>query len=230
IEGNVTYSAMAPPANVANYIYNKAKRNFRPLYSIARVPVVRPDGSIFDTPGYDAMTRLLYMPSPRFEQLKLPDAPTQDDAHTAANYVWRFFQDFPFEDEASRANMLALILTSVIRPAIVGCVPLALIDAPQPGSGKGLLAKVVALIATGKTAGMATLVPTDEEMRKKITSILVESRPLVCFDNVASMIYHDSLAAVLTADTWSDRLLGANKHLSIPNRATWMATGNNIQL
>ena len=37
IEGKPTFSAVAPPANVANYIYNRAKRNFRPLYSIARV-------------------------------------------------------------------------------------------------------------------------------------------------------------------------------------------------
>src|SRR5262249_10461123 len=86
----------------------------------------------------------------------------------AATFLWQFFDDFPFVDQASRANLLALVLTSIIRPAIAGCVPLALIDAPQAGTGKGLLAKVVALIATGQTAGMEILDQSDSEMRKKI--------------------------------------------------------------
>jgi hypothetical protein len=45
--------------------------------------------------------------------------------------------------------MLALFLTPEIRPAIQGNIPAALLDAPQAGNGKSLLAEVVALKSTG---------------------------------------------------------------------------------
>ena len=43
--------------------------------------------------------------------------------------------DFPFVDDASRANSLALMLTPILRQAIPGPVPLALIDKPKRGTG-----------------------------------------------------------------------------------------------
>jgi len=50
--------------------------------------------------------------------------------------------DFPFADEASRANALALLLLPYVRPLIVGPTPLHLITAPTQGTGKDLLAQL----------------------------------------------------------------------------------------
>jgi hypothetical protein len=46
-----------------------------------------------------------------------------------------------------------LLLTPIIRQTTDEPVPMALIDAPLAGTGKGLLGEVTALIATGRPAG-----------------------------------------------------------------------------
>jgi hypothetical protein len=39
-----------------------------------------------------------------------------------------------------------------------------------------------------------------------------------------------SLAAALTGDNWSDRILGESKQVTLPIRTVWVATGNNVSL
>src|SRR5262249_4057294 len=70
----------------------------------------------------------------------------------------------------------------------------------------------------------------DEEMRKKIGSLLAEGQPLIHFDEVQTKIYHPSLAQVLIEDVWRDRVLGASSMMAYPNKAIWFASGNNIQI
>ena len=43
------------------------------------------------------------------------------------------FCDFPFDNDASRANAIATMLSPVIHPMIAGTVPLAIVDKPQLG-------------------------------------------------------------------------------------------------
>jgi len=70
----------------------------------------------------------------------------------------------------------------------------------------------------------------DEGWRKEITSLLMRGSSLVVIDNVVGRLYAPSLAAAITARTWEDRLLGRSAMVSVPQRAVWVATGNNIQL
>ena len=49
--------------------------------------------------------------------------------------------EFPYQDTASHANAHGLLLTPIIRQSISGHVPLALLDATRPGTGKTLLAE-----------------------------------------------------------------------------------------
>jgi hypothetical protein len=79
--------------------------------------------------------------------------------------------EFPFVDDASRANALALFITPEIRHAIVGNVPMGLVDAPQAGSGKSLLVSVVSEKTTGSAAAMKPApIRDDEEWRKTLTA------------------------------------------------------------
>ena len=121
-------------------------------------------------------------------------------------------------------------MTPLIRQAIRGVVPIALIDAVNQGTGKSLLSDVVSLIPTGRTASMATMPGSEEEWRKRFTSELHAGTTLVFIDNIAGRLDSPTLASVLTAWTWKDRWLGVNKMIEVPNRATWIGNGNNIQL
>jgi hypothetical protein len=112
----------------------------------------------------------------------------------------------------------------------MGPTPLYLIDAPTRGSGKGLLADVACLIASGRKADVMALVHGNaEEHEKRITALLLAGAPWVLLDNVTSLI-SAPLAAVLTATQWRGRRLGKSEMVDVPNDATWVATGNNVEL
>ena len=70
--------------------------------------------------------------------------------------------------------------------------------------------RVLALIATGRSAAIMTAPAGDEEFRKKITATLLSGTSLILLDNVAALLrcLAGSLAAALTTGPWSDRILG----------------------
>ena len=139
-------------------------------------------------------------------------------------------QDFPFEDDASRANAIALLLTPILRHTFEGCVPLALIDAPQEGTGKSLFTDLVSFIATGRNAPKRVAPYQDDEWRKLITAELVAGATFVVFDNLESVLKSAALASAITSSIWSDRILGKSENIQVPQRAIFVVTGNNVQL
>jgi hypothetical protein len=203
---------------------------FPALQGITETPVLRPDWTIVDTPGYDARTRLLYLPAPSLAVPDVPEEPTDLNVEAALDFLVDVIGDFPFVDESSKANALAMMLTTVVRPAIKGRIPLALVDAPQAGTGKGLLTEAIGIIATGRQAAMMPAPKDEDEWRKRITAILLGGSTVVIIDNVEHAIESPAFAAALTAGEWSDRFLGLSKMVTIPVRATWIVTGNNIIL
>jgi hypothetical protein len=161
---------------------------------------------------------------------EIPDAPTSDHLDVALDLLDSAISDFPFADDASRANAIASMLTPVVRPAIDSPTPLALYDAPQAGTGKTLLAEVVAIISTGRAAETFSA-PTDpEEWRKKITTALSTGTNVVLIDNVIRRLDSDALCMALTAITISDRVFRTFERIVLPVKCAWIATGNNIQL
>jgi hypothetical protein len=226
----VNYLAALPPVEVVNDILTHGEGwPFPRLTGIIETPALRPDGTVITTPGYDAATGLYYQPHHALTVPPIPERPTSDQVTAALALLREPLADYPFADDASEANALALMLTAPLRPAIDGPVPMALINAPQPGTGKGLLVEVNAIIATGRSALMTPLAK-GEELRKSITALLLEGATQICFDNLSGMLYSPILAAALTAREWKDRILGESKVPGIPQRAVWVATGNSIQL
>lgn len=220
----------APPLDVVRDIMSLPSWKFPVLDAIVEVPVLRPDGSLLLDRGYDEATRLYYAPPKGFATPAIPTSPTEMEAAKAWATIRNLIVDFPFVDGASRTNCLALLLTPILRPAIAGVIPLALIDKPAPGTGASLLAEVVAHLATGRPAAMMVPVAKEEESRKRITSLLGAGRTIIVLDNVDDALGSGSLAGALTASVWEDRWLGLNRMVSLPQRATWIATGNNLRI
>ncbi len=200
------------------------------LEGLVESPILRPDGSICDEPGYDSRTRLIYHPMPGFRPPKIPTEPTREEVEDALALVAEAIGQFPYENESSAANALGLLLTLISRQAIGGPVPLGLIDKPQAGTGGSLLAEAAAMIGTGRQAEMLGAPRDDEEWRKQITAKLSSGASTVVIDNVDGSLYAPSLARALTANTWSDRILGRSETVNLQQRATWLATGNNVIL
>ncbi len=110
---------------------------------------------------------------------------------------------------------------------IDGPTPLHLIEAPTPGSGKGLLAEVLLFPAVGHAVGVIPQTADDDEMRKQVTARLLEARPAILLDNLTRTVSSAVLAAALTTTSWSDRPLGRSETVELPVRCAWVATANN---
>lgn len=226
-DGEVVH--VSPPEDIVKDVLARAALPFPPLIGVSRVPFFRPDGTLVTQTGYDSAARIFYAPAPGLA-VEVPEIPSRGDVRRALEVVEECIGDFPYADEASAANALALLLTPILRTVIPGPVPLAALDKPTPGTGGSLLADVVALVATGKPAGMASAPRDDEEVRKQITSALRAGSTVITIDNVAGDLAAPSLARALTAEVWEDRLLGRSEQLKLPQRATWLASGNNLKL
>lgn len=221
-------TATAPPLDVVDNILAAGAWPMPPLAGVVELPVVRPDGTFATDHGYDRSTRLYHWHRGA-DYKPVPAAPTPAELTAAVATITDVLADFPWDTTADRANAWALLLTPLVRP-IVHQVPMALVDAPEPGTGKGLLVTVAATLALGRPAGLTAWPSSEEEIAKVITATLMAGSTMVIFDNVEGMIRSGNLAAALTADVWSGRILGLSKNATVPNRATWVATGNNIDV
>lgn len=201
----------------------------RPLTGVVEAPTLRRDGTLLDRPGYDAPTGLLFAPNGG-EWPAIPEAPTLEDAQRALAVLDEVIVDFRFAAEHHRSSWLALVLTLLARYAIDGPVPMTLVDAPVAGAGKGLLADVACRIGTGRAMPLDGYPRSDEELDKRLLAWALGARPVVGLDNLSGKLGGDSLCRALTARVVSGRLLGSTSERTAPIRATFVATGNNVEL
>lgn len=203
--------------------------HLRSLSGVTHTPIIRPDGSVLDQPGYDPGTRLLFLPEP---DLKIPTVemePDRDAVQAAVEAISRLVQEFPFVTEHDRANFFGLLLTPLIRRMALPPYQMFAITAPMPGSGKTLLASVARIIHGG--VFRAEMPEDSAELRKQISSILdVTTSPVVHIDNVTGLLNSPILAGLLTSIRWDDRRLGTNEFPSRVNDRVWIVTGNNVSI
>lgn len=199
-----------------------------PLEGVVESPVLKPDGTVLDRPGYDPHTGLVFLPNAEFPPM--PANPGREEVSQAIGLLLEAVRDFPFAAAAHRSAWLSSVLTGFGRFAFAGPSPLNLFDANVRGAGKSLLADVTGIIVVGRPMPRMAPAESDAEERKRITSIALAGDPMVLIDNVLGELGSAALDAALTATSWSDRLLGQNVHLRLPLKVIWFATGNNVVL
>ena len=201
----------------------------RPIRGIVSCPVLRADGSILQTQGYDIDSGLYVDLTEAFPDIT--SDPTSEAVQQAVAALFDVVSDFPFKDSASRSGWLASLFTPLAREAYRGCTgPLFTFDANIRGSGKTLLADINSLIVTGREATRLTAPQNDEEARKRITALVNDSDRIVLIDNITGRFGCASLDAALTGTVWKDRRLGHTELIEAPLRMTWYASGNNVIL
>ena len=201
-----------------------------PLDGIAAGPVLRPDGTVLTSPGYDPETRLFVPEEALAGVPAVPSGPTADDLAAAVGDLLYVVQDFPFKDDSHLAAWFAAVLTPVARPAFRGPSPLFLLDANRSGAGKGLLGKVTVRLAAGIELETIGLGPDDAETDKRITAGLKKGPAVIFIDNIRTggTLARPALERALTSERWQGRDLGTSNILTLPMRAVFYATGNNI--
>ena len=216
----------SPPQAIVQAILEEPDDGFPALDAVAGVPVFGCGWIWVECPGYDPRTRTYLA-----DNCGLPfPEPGMRDVATARSLLLEAVCDFPFADDASRAHAVALFLLPFIRGALGDVpTPLHLIEAPAPGSGKGRLADLVSIVATGTCCRPTSLSSSKSENAKKLSAILLSGAPIILLDNLPQeRILNDSvLASVLTSPAPTERLLGSNSMLRLRNGAVWVATANN---
>ena len=219
--------ADCPPKVAATYLSRVGQWRLPALTGVIEVPTVLSDGTIVDSPGYDPASGLyLYT---RETWLPVPEAPSRAEAEAALRTLCEPFDEFPFVSEADRSVILSEVLTGLVRRQLPSA-PLHGHDAPAQGSGKSLLADCTAMLLTGRPVASMPLGGDSEEIRKRITSVLLAGDLIVNIDNVVRPLKSDALAMAITQPIYADRVLGRNETPRLPTNLLWIATGNNLIL
>lgn len=198
------------------------------LDGVSSTPILRADGTILTTPGYDQSTGI-YLDCGSLVA-SVPDNPTRDEAQEAALQLQDVFADFPFEELHHLSAAVAMVLTPFARQAFRGPAPLFLIDANVRGSGKSLLSDAVGLIVLGDDLPRMSNPEDDDEARKRITSLAIRGDSICLIDNIINEFGGAALDAALTSTRWQDRILGRSEIVDMPLPITWIGTGNNVGL
>jgi len=223
----VVIHPMDPPKDVVEQVAAMVGEwPFPPISGVTSAPTMRPDGTILDQVGYDAATGLVLMALPKMPAMLA--RPTRHDADLALEDLQSLLREFPFVDDASRAVALSMILTVVLRGALLPAVPMHAATAPAPGTGKSFLFDIVSAIGTGERCAVIASSPNIEETEKRLIGAALSGQQIIAIDNVSEMLAGDFLNQVTERPLLQIRPLGTSTTIRIPNTFTVFANGNNL--
>jgi hypothetical protein len=222
------------------------------LHGIASTPLLRHDGSIHSEPGYDKATGYWLENVPHVAQL-IPNRPTSADAARALLVLRETFATFCFADAqttkvpdidaelvdtsidpgADESAFLAALLTAATRSSL-DLAPGVLIRAAPlsgAGSGKGLLARCINLIAFGREPTAVTSGGNAQELEKRLAAELIAGGPVLFLDNLNNTAFKsDLLASAITERPARVRILGKSEMVPLNATAFVILTGNGLSV
>jgi hypothetical protein len=215
------------------------------LRGIIETPTLRDDGTVLQQEGYDPVTGL-YLDFGSAVFPTIPETPTREDARAALDQFIDVIRAFPFvpddmgeewtpsreqgrQASTARSVIQSAYLSGLIRRSL-RTVPLHTIDAPVMGTGKGKLADIVSVILTGRCASVISQGANQEELEKRLFSMLYAGDSVVVIDNIERPLESSALCSILTQESWKSRILGKSETAELPTQALFMATGNNLVL
>ncbi|MCC7172797.1 MAG: bifunctional DNA primase/polymerase [Planctomycetes bacterium] len=223
------YAVPAPLTLARQLIARRQWKAIPSLHGLLAGPVVLQDGAILTKNGYDRASGL-YVDLGGLELPAIPERPTLEHARAALDELKKFYSTLPFVSPEDRSVGLAATLTPLSRPCYRN-TPLFAASAPTIGTGKSLLCDVVTIIATGRTAPAMSQAKDEDENRKTILALLMESSPVVLIDNCTRPLSGASLCSALTQESLRGRMLGFSATVIVATtQVTFFASGNNFSV
>lgn len=250
-EGEREVDIALPKPIAEMYIGWSGARHLPALNGITRAPLLRDDGSIHATVGYDAPTGLWCEDVPNVAAL-VPKRPTQAEAEASLQLLRKTFRTFCFGDAvkfrdvrgvevvdirsmpgADESAFIVAFLTAVCRaslPLAPGCVIRAAAMSGA-GAGKGLLARCICQVAFGQEPYAVSSGSGQDELEKRIAAELIEASPVLFLDNLnGRTLKSELLASFLTERPARVRLLGRSQMVPLNSSAFVVLTGNGLAL
>jgi hypothetical protein len=198
--------------------------------AISTLPMVLSDGALLQGRGLDRARNIIFRIPP--ELLKY--LPTKGDCHECAVVdALAFLVDVWLVDVATNYTGKCLVIAAaltVIERTLMYDRPGFFVTAGKRGGGKTTLLSMLMMAALGVRPSAAAWSPNVEERRKALLSYLMEGMPAIIWDNIplGALITCQYIEASLTASSYSDRLLGASRAITVSPYAIHFFTGNNI--
>jgi putative DNA primase/helicase len=199
---------------------------FPAVSGLINAPTLRPEGSLLCKEGYDEATGLLLLNAP---SVPINLNPTRADAEAALATLKALLVEVPFADNASRAVVLSLIFSTILRGAFE-TTPLHILVSPSAGTGKSFIVDIASLIATGGRCAVVAATQDDEELDKRIGAAMLAGRTLISLDNHNGELRSSLLSQAVTQPVVYYRPLGASTEISVTNRSVFAATGINLSI
>ena len=190
---------------------------------LVKLPVIREDGALeLLEEGFDKQTGVYTVPGAFDYELDW-------DVADAKKWIDDWFGSMPYEDERSKAVMIAGLLLLYIQelPGGNSLRPGFLWEANRPGSGKSICAKaccsiVLGLAPVGKNKSR-------EEMDKEIESHIRSKSPVIFLDNLYGQLKNATLDQLITSKFQTFREMGGQKIVTMENSAPVLITGNDLE-
>jgi hypothetical protein len=226
-DGDEIVKSVLLPPRVASVALSKTRWNLPVLKGISSVPLLLPDGTFQIRPGFHEKTGYFY--EPRHILPEVPTNPTDEQLREARTLIIdQLLADFPWQSPSDRASYLAALFFAPLRVLVTDPMPVLMLSATNPGSGKSLL---VTILESLYGVGKSTWATDNAEMGKIITSVLTgNANPVIVFDNLPNghTVRFPVMSELATAHTWSARILGQSRMASVPNGRLWIVNGNGL--
>jgi hypothetical protein len=168
----------------------------------------------------------------------IPEQPTRQDAVQALAFINALLDGFPFDGETkekstsvARSAALAAILTTAARGALTKAVPLFLVTASKPRTGKTYLINVIVLLATGHVPVSIAGAEKKEEFEKRVETAALTGRAILHLNNLPEgmVVESERLSELSTDGMVYIRKLGRHEEGLCDCRATTaFLNGNNV--
>lgn len=214
------------PPNVAGQIIKTSNLSGVPtLNGVIEHPYYSKRWELINTPGWHPKTKLYLHESKTFDLVDI----SITEAYIA---LCKWIIDFPWKEVSDKMNAIAMLITTLIRPALPWgeMCPVFVITANGQGAGKSTLAKTLTAGITGSDPGSTQMPANEEEVRKAIGSELYEGTEIIVWDNIndQEVVASSSMASAVTEPKVRFRYLTRTKMIETDNNAIHILTGNNV--
>ncbi|MEW1679219.1 hypothetical protein AB0O47_39130 [Streptomyces noursei] len=220
------------PSRLAKALLRVKGAGLRHVVSVDRLPVVRPDGTIASSRGYDPVSRRIV--APVVDIKPVPDSPTVDDVGAARGVLRELFGAFPYAEDSDYAHTIGMYLAPMLRGFLPESAraPLHVVTATGPGSGKSYLSAEGLEALYG--ARRMSAEQSGRELQKTLIAALEKDTgaAVVAFDNFVTggRVTGPQWAKWITEPVISGRVIGTGRTPEIPNRFLWTVNGNQIRV
>ncbi|UWQ57273.1 hypothetical protein K3722_12130 [Leisingera caerulea] len=233
------------PVYVERHLFNAPRHVYPTLDKVTTTPFFSATGELVTEEGYHAATKTYFDPGD-FVVPGVSRKPTKQEMEDALNRLVGLVADFPFGGITDRATIekqfwdtekggvpslvhfLSALLTMFARDLFGRIAPGLLINKPSPGTGASLLVDLFAIIATGRTVGGHKPSPNELEWAKSLAGFILDGRPITYLDNIDFLFDSADLAAAMTAERYSPRILGASDVSELDVNTTFIFTANGL--